>query len=500
MFNLLEKIPIKIKKTINIIGSGVGGLAAAIRLAHAGYAVSVFEKNAYPGGKLSEMRLGSYRFDKGPSLFTMPQLIEELRILTNYKEPFAYTKLKTLTNYFFEDGTEVTAKESINDFAKELNQKLGEEEKNVKTHLEKSAFYYQTTSDLFLNQSLHQFKNFINFKTLKGIFRAPKLNLLKTMHQQNASTFKNNKTVQIFDRYATYNGSSPYKAPALLNIIPHLEFGMGAFLPEKGMHQITEYLYKMALNFGVDFKFNTSIKEIVIESQKAIGVKTETGLFLSDYTISDADINLVYTKLLPETYKPKRLLKQEKSSSAFVFYFGIKKEFPQLGLHNILFSENYEEEFSHLFESQNPYHDPTIYINITSKFCEKDAPKDCENWFVMINVPHNKSQQTIKYAEELRKNVIAKINRMLKINLEELIEYERTLDPLGIEIETSSFGGSLYGNSSNSKWSAFFRHPNYSTKIKNLYFVGGSVHPGGGIPLCLLSAKIVSKMIQENKK
>lgn len=442
------------------------------------------------------MRLGGYRFDKGPSLLTLPALIDELGPISGYPAKFTYNRLKTITNYFFEDGTRVIAKDSVSEFAKELKEKLNEDEKTVLDHFQKSAFYYNTTAELFLHQSLHVFKNFLNLKTLKGVLRMPKLNLFGTMHRENTK-FKNKKTVQIFDRYATYNGSDPYKAPALLNIIPHLEFGFGAYLPEKGMHQITEHLYEMALYSDVKFEFNSPVEKIVTENGKAIGITCKGVFYPADITVSDADMHVVYNKLLATKYRPKKLLQQEKSSSAYVFYWGIKKEFKQLGLHNILFSENYKEEFKCLFENTEPYTDPTIYINITSKLCPADAPNGCENWFVMVNVPHNASGEAIQYSESIRKNVIAKINRMLGVSIEEFIEQGGTLDPFSIEQQTSSFGGSLYGNSSNSKFSAFLRHANYSGKLKNLYFVGGSVHPGGGIPLCLLSAKIAATIIQK---
>jgi phytoene dehydrogenase-like protein len=162
-----------------------------------------------------------------------------------------------------------------------------------------------------------------------------------------------------------------------------------------------------------------------------------------------------------------------------VFYWGIKKEFAQLSIHNILFSENYEEEFNYLFTKNVPFNDPTIYINITSKHCKTDAPSGCENWFVMVNVPHNSSGKDITYEAALRKNVVSKINRMLGVNIETYIDVEHTLNPFDIETQTGSFGGSLYGNSSNNKFSAFLRHANYSSK------------------LCLLSGKIASKIIQE---
>jgi len=474
-------------------------LAVAIRLAHKGYKVTVLEKNAYPGGKLSEQKIGAYRFDKGPSLFTMPSLVDELTELGTTKTPFPYMQLKTLTHYFYEDGTKIISSDSVEQFSEELSTKLGENKSAVIKHLKRSAFYYETTVDIFLKQSL-RLKNLFNLKTLRAILRIPQLNLFSTMNKQNENTFKNPKTVQLFNRYATYNGSSPYKAPALLNIIPHLEFGMGAYLPEGGMHRITEHLYNTAKELGVAFHFKAPVDKIEVINGQVRGVVSAGQLFESNMVVSDVDIHVLYHKLLPAQYRPVKLLNQEKSSSAYVFFWGVKEKFPQLDLHNILFSKNYEAEFKQLFENDKPYHDPTVYINITSKFCKDDAPQNCENWFVMVNVPHNKSGKQILYGNELRKNVISKINRVLNVDLEKLIEEESVLDPFEIESQTSSVGGSLYGNASNNKFSAFLRHKNYSSKIQGLYFVGGSVHPGGGIPLCLLSAKIVADMIKKPKK
>jgi len=428
----------------------------------------------------------------------MPELIEELKHISNFKENFSYHRLNILTRYFFEDGTRVTATKSIPDFAEELSKKLNEEKSSVIEYLQRSASYYALTAGVFLEQSISRPGNFLNRRTLRALLGLFKLKLHLSMDEQNSRSFKNQKTVQLFNRYATYNGSSPYKAPALLTMIPHLEFGLGAYLPERGMHQITEYLYQMALHCGVQFRFGENVEKIIVAGKKAKGIVSNGTIYNSDIVLSDADINFVYKYLLDPEYTPKKLVSQEKSSSAYVFYWGVKKIFDELDLHNILFSDNYEEEFRWLFEEDKPYNDPTVYINITSKFCKNDAPVNSENWFVMVNVPHNKSGNNISYAEELRKNTITKINRVLKTDIEKFIEVEKVLTPVDIEKQTSSVGGSLYGNASNNKFSAFLRHPNFSSKIKGLYFTGGSVHPGGGIPLCLMSAKIASQMI--NKK
>jgi phytoene dehydrogenase-like protein len=208
------------------------------------------------------------------------------------------------------------------------------------------------------------------------------------------------------------------------------------------------------------------------------------------------DVTPTYRKLMPNQKHPDRLLNQPKSSSGVIFYWGIKKQFAELGLHNIFFSDNYQQEFNTMFQEKTICQDPTVYINITSKLKPDDAPEGCENWFVLINAPANEGQNWDKIIADTRQNVIQKVSRILGENIGDLIVCEEILDPRTIESKTSSAQGALYGNSSNNRYAAFLRHANFSSKIKNLYFVGGSVHPGGGIPLAISSAKIAAKYIQ----
>ncbi|MEL6916945.1 MAG: FAD-dependent oxidoreductase, partial [Bacteroidota bacterium] len=271
----------------------------------------------------------------------------------------------------------------------------------------------------------------------------------------------------------------------------------GTFFPLGGMHRISISLYQLALDHEIKFKFGESVSEIVVEHNKASGVVTNKGRYTSDIVVSNMDVYPTYKKLLKRQKHPQRILKQERSSSALIFYWGIDRKFPELDLHNILFSTHYPEEFKAIFEYKELYKDPTIYINITSKEKKSDAPENHENWFVMINAPGNYGQDWNVLKKKARASIITKINRILNIDIEKLITVEHVLDPPSIERTTSSYRGSLYGAASNSKFSAFLRHPNFNSEIRNLYFCGGSVHPGGGIPLCLLSAKIVSDIIPE---
>ncbi len=484
------------KKQAIIIGSGIGGIALSIRLAVKGFEVKVYEKNSYPGGKLTEINLGPYRFDAGPSLFTMPQYVDELFELTGAKpvEYFRYTKLSEVCNYFYEDGTILKIVDDNEKNDEIFSSVLGEKPGFFLKFLEKSELIYKITNHVFLQKSLHRIKTYLNKKTIISFINIGKIGIFKSMNFANETFFKNPKSVQFFNRYATYNGSNPYEAPSTLNIIPHFEFGFGTFFPEGGMIAITNSLVNLAQKHGVKFSFNAPVEKIIIENNIAKGVIIKGEKILCDAVISNQDVTNTYRYLLSNSNRP--FLKNEPSSSAIIFYWGIKREYKELGLHNILFSENYENEFEQIFKNKTVGNDPTLYVNITAKLNKSDAPKECENWFVMVNVPHDSGQNWDILIEKTKASVIAKINRILKTNIENFIEVESVLDPISIESKTGSFAGALYGSSSNKKMAAFFRHSNFSKTFKGLYFTGGSVHPGGGIPLCLLSAKITSELIK----
>jgi phytoene desaturase len=318
------------------------------------------------------------------------------------------------------------------------------------------------------------------------------------MHKVNATTFSNPKTIQIFDRLATYNGSSPYKTPGMLNIISHLELNVGPAMPVGGMVAISDTLYKLCLELGVNFRFNEKVTEILHNAKSITGVRTDNGTYAAEIVVSNMDVHFTYEKLLSNFAAPKLNLKQEKSSSAIVFYWGIKKKFPQFGVHNIFFAKDYEKEFQSIFETKEVYEDPTVYVHISSKVEQKDAPSTGENWFVMINSPINVGQNWDLEIQKVRKLILQKLGTLLKENIEELIEIEEINEPRKIEAIYSGKQGSIYGNSSNSSFAAFYRHPNFSKKLKGLYFAGVTVHPGGGIPLALNSAKIVERCVSED--
>ncbi len=487
-------------KKVIIIGSGVAGLSSAIRLCAAGFEVEVFEANDYPGGKLSQFELKGYRFDAGPSLFTMPHFLEELFFDSGaqLRDYFSYIRKDVVCTYYFEDDTRFTAYADKNRYADEAANVFAVSKEDVQRYFEQSAMKYEVTESLFLKKSLHKLSTYLSKETVHGVMQAHRLGLMNTLDAENRKVFKDERLVQLMNRYATYNGSSPYRTPGIMSMIPHLEQHYGTFFPKGGMISITNAMFRRAQEMGVVFHFNKRVDEIAVYEDKAMGVRIGDNTIQADLVLSNMDVMPTYRRLLPREKAPERTLKQERSSSALIFYWGINREFPELDLHNIFFASDYKKEFDVLFEGKTVADDVTVYVHISSKDEQADAPAGCENWFVMVNVPGNKGQDWDALIPQIRDRVISKLNRLLKCDISAHIEAEHVLDPRGIESRTSSYQGSLYGAASNNRFAAFLRHPNFSSRIKNLYFCGGSVHPGGGIPLCLMSGKIATDIIRKD--
>ncbi|GAB5538832.1 MAG: phytoene desaturase family protein [Salibacteraceae bacterium] len=490
MFSLL-------RMKVSIIGAGIGALALSIRLAKAGHEVHVFEANSYVGGKLHRFTLGDYAFDGGPSLFTMPHYVTELFDLAgvDHQAYFDYEKLEESCRYFWEDGSRLTGYSDPARFSKAAQESFNIPEATVQSYFDHTKNIYNHSGKIFLEKSLHKANTWLSKETLNSMLKIGQFDLFKSMNRANKIRLGEPHLVQLFNRFATYNGSNPFVAPGILNVIPWFEHGFGTFAPKGGMQEIPNSLHALAQKLNVSVHLNTPVDRIMLLNNKAIGVETAGAQHLSDVVVSNADVYFTYTKMLPKSIAPSKTLKQERSSSAVVYYWGIDTVFDQLNLHNILFSDNYQKEFQELFDEHRLPEDPTIYINISSKVNANDAPDGKENWFVMINAPSHTGQDWEIETQNLKTRVIQKINRILKTDIAAHIVEERIWTPQGIEEDTRSYQGSLYGTSSNNQMAAFLRHPNFSTKLKNLYFCGGSVHPGGGIPLALLSARITSDLI-----
>ena len=496
--------PPEIQEKVAVIGAGIAGIATAVRAAVSGAEVHVFEQNPYTGGKLTAFEQDGYRFDAGPSLFTLPHLVDELFELAG-KDPRAYFNYHThgtVCRYFWHDGTQMTMYPSVQENVEEIRRVFGNAEAEaVEAYFDKAAEKYNLTAPFFLENSLHRWKTFATTKVFKVLSAIPRLGLFTTLDRYNKRYFKEPKLVQLFNRYATYNGSSPYLTPGIMQMITHLEHGLGTFLPHGGMHEISQSLTRLAQDLGVQFHLDHKVQGIVTDQGKVSAIRANDQHFTCDTAFVNSDVKHAYRHLLDEqVQRPKKTLAQEPSSSALIFYWGIDASFEALDLHNIFFSKDYEREFQAIQNNGAFWKDATIYVNITSKLEPGDAPVGAENWFVMINVPANSDQDWDAIIPKAKTEILARLSKELDRDIEALIRTEEVLDPRSIESKTSSVGGALYGTSSNEQMAAFLRHPNKKVSVDGLYFCGGSAHPGGGVPLCLLSGKIATNWWLEDAK
>jgi len=490
--------------SIAIIGAGVGGLAAAIHLARAGVRVAVYEKNSIPGGKAGVIREQGFRFDTGPSLLTMPSVLRDIFNLAgkNIEDYFTLRKLNILCRYFYPDGTILNAYSDPKALAGEIERVSNDTAIKTVRYLEYCKTIFDHTADIFLYNDFRELKNLIKPQALKTLFLIHQIDPFRTMHQANTRYFDDPRIVQLFDRYATYNGSNPYDAPATLNVIQHVEYNLGGYIIPEGIHQIPVALMTIAKELEVEIYLNTPVNNIAIKNNSVTGIQTSNGYKHYDAVISNVDTGFTYSRLLNNTSgkDAKKYFKQEPSSSALVFYWGIKTGSAALETHNIFFSNDYQAEFEMLFKRHACPGDPTIYVYISSRINNNDAPPGHENWFVMINAPYNSGQDWEYEIDRMRTIIIDKLSLSLKTDIRSRIVFERILTPPDIEQQSGSLHGSLYGISSNSRFAAFLRQPIKSRDYRNLYFCGGSTHPGGGLPLVMLSGKIAAHRILNDYK
>ena len=466
-----------------VLGAGIGGMSCAALLAHNGYNVKIIEQNPSFGGKAGQLNEDGYIFDTGPSLLTLPEWIDDLftSCAKNPREYFNYSKLSHITRYFFENNKQVDIVENLHDTAQNFEKELGLNKQIFTEYFRLWNQIYDISEKTFLKGEIK-----FNAAFLKSAFTWFKntgiSSILNSMASYNTSKLNNKEVEKIMNRFATYTGSSPYKTPAFMNQLGVVEMVKGAYFPDGGIYSIPTALHKLCVDLGVQFCFNEKVQK-VSENNKVIIVKTTNNTYETKKIISNIDF---YTtqKLLDRKVK---ISSENLSTSAIVFYWGVELTTPFLKLHNILFSEDYKKEFNDIFKESKIPADPTVYINISSKKDATHAPEGCENWFVMINIPPRPTLVNNEEINKARNYITSLIKKKFDINLEDHIVFEEILTPKSLYDKTGAHGGALYGEHQNSLSVIMNRKPNQDKRSKNIFYVGGSVHPGGGIPLALRS-------------
>jgi phytoene desaturase len=484
----------EVKSKTAIIGAGLAGLSAAIRLRKKGFEVHVFEKNERHGGKLDEFEDQGFRFDKGPSLLTEPWLIDELYELwgKNPSDYFSYERQQESCRYFFSDKSAITILGNDTLDQANLTQTFGEKDAtNFIKYKRSSKRVFERTGSLFIDHAQPRIVDFLKWRFIKRYPEFLNARFRKTLHAFNSSAFSDKRLIQLFDRYGTYNGSDPYRMSGLYSMIPHLELNLGTYFPKKGMRSIVDGLYALALEIGVEFHFNFNGTVENSKSQSGFSISGES----FDKVVCAIDHLTFYKSVFKDDELFKKYSIQERSTSGLVFFIGINTKINELGLHNLFFSSNYSKEFEQITRLNELAEEPSIYVHISSSVNEVDSQAGGQNLFVMVNTPSG-VKVNAEYRSHVKNLLFDKIKSLSGIEVDKHIIHESFWDAETIESQTGSYLGALYGSSSNSISATFKRHPNKSKKYKNLYFCGGTVHPGGGIPLVLRSSKIVTEIIE----
>ena len=495
-------------KRIVVIGAGMAGLAVAARLAKRGHALTIIEASDRVGGKCRIERFDGFTFDTGPSLLTLPAVYRDLFLKTGKRLEHVVTlePVDPAFTYKFHDGTSITFPnlshhKTVAAIKGSLGDKAGEEWHRLLTRAEKM---WDASRENFIESELRSVFPFLKrstfFRDLMTIAPWKSLRTLVNDYTENPYLQK------IIDRYATYTGSDPRKSPAVLLTIAFVEEAFGAWHIKGGLGTLPQALEERLSDLGATVMLNTEVSQIKVDRGIATGVVLTDGSTIdADIVISNADAYTLYGRLLPQTTKTARARRALRTSTPSLSGFSL-----QLGLrgtsdlthHTVLFPENYDDEFDAIFKRKEPVPDPAIYI--CNPHDELMRPDDnSESWFVLVNAPRHEPGRGCDWnspglKDEYAKRIIDLIEAR-GIPVRDRIVSMTIRTPVDIERDYLAPGGSIYGTSSNGARSAFLRARNRSA-ITNLYCVGGSAHPGGGLPLVGISAEIVADAIAENEE
>ena len=490
-------------KRVVVIGGGLGGLSAGIRLAHAGYSVTLLEKNGSLGGKMGIRTGDGYTFDTGPTLLTMPFVVRDLFAATGRRiEDYLHlVPVEPICRYTYSDGTVLDASNDLGATAAAIGRLHAGDGEAFSAFLRHGERIYRAAAGPFLFSPFgsHDLTGIVaNARNLSAVL---KIDAFRTLDRAVCGYFHDPRVRQMMNRFATYNGSSPYKAPATLAIIPYVEFAMGGWYVRGGMYRLVSALVRLAEELGVTLRTGAEVSRIDMLGRRATAVALASGeTFEADAVVSNADALYAFGSLLKERVNGsvRRYTRAEPSLAGFVMLLGVEKEFPELAHHNIFFSSDYRTEFDQLFDEGRPADDPTVYVSVSCKTDPDHAPAGHSNVFVLVNAPPLTPGLDWE-AEKERYGAI--VLRRLEVSgmsgLTAGIRLKEIITPADFASRYHAYRGSLYGTSSNGRMAAFLRPPNRLPEFDNLFFVGGSSHPGGGIPLVLLSGGIVARLVQE---
>lgn len=488
-----------VKQKAVIIGAGVGGMATANILAKAGYEVVVYERHAQLGGRAGELKVKGFTFDTGPSWYLMPEVYEHYFNLlgestTDY---FSLKRMQPAYKVFFQDKSAVTIQGNADHDAKTFeNIEQGSGEK-LKKHVARAEFIYRIALKYFLYNPFTRLHSMVSREVL---YNTPLLlsKLLQPIHSYVSRMVSSPKLQQILEYHMVFLGASPYKAPAMYQLMSYLDFKQGVYYPVGGMYKIIEALKKQSDKFGVTYKMGAEVQEIIVKDGSAQGIRVDGKIQQADLVVSNSDLYHTDAHLLPKAYRAyseRYWSRRQAGPSALLMYLGVKGSLPELEHHNLYFVDKWKENFSDIYDKKVWPKEPSIYFSKTSS-TDRTAPKGHETVFVLVPLPATKKKVTQHTTEKYVDRCLSVLEEVTGIgDLHQRIVYKEIRTPSYFGDAFSSWNNTALGMSHTLGQSAFFRPSVTHKKVKNLYMVGAGVQPGIGVPMCLISAELVYKRI-----
>ncbi|MDZ4198801.1 MAG: phytoene desaturase family protein [Kiritimatiellia bacterium] len=485
----------KPKKAV-IVGAGLGGLATALRLAHRGWAVTVCEQADSPGGKMNRWETNGYRFDTGPSLITMPWVFEELfeSVGTRLCDHVQLLSVHPMADYVFDDGTRFTHTNHLPDWLKTVRTLENGDASGFLRFMALGARLFEISKPTFFGRSPFEPPDPAHLKLLP---RIPVFSGWGNYHATLRRFIHSPHLLQMFDRYMTYVGSSPYRAPATLFVIPFIEMAYGGWHVKGGLYEIIMALVRMAQARGAEVRTRTRVTALHRQADRVSGVELESGETLeADVVVLNGDA--ARTPSLLGEKDAKLPPESERSLSGLVFLFALRSALADRPHHSVFFSADYAAEFRQLFDERRFPDDPTVYVNLPSRTDRSLAPGSGEVMFVMANAPATDADPwDAAQIATARQRVMARLKKGGFPDIEEDIVDSDVWTPRRLADRYGMPGGSIYGCVSHGWRRSFLRPPNRDRTLPGLYRVGGSSHPGGGTPTVLMSAAITTRLIEK---
>lgn len=487
------------RKKVIVVGAGLGGLSAAISLAQEGYAVEVFEKNAKIGGKLNVLTAQGYTFDLGPSILTLPHLFERL-FQRSGKRLADYIPIRPLRPHwrnFFEDGTVLDLVPEPEAMDAELR-KVGQDPRRFREFLDYAGRLYDLVDRGYFERGLD---NVNEFRRFYGLVNFLKFDLFRTMHGGIARYIDEPHVRDVLDYFIKYVGSSAYEAPAFMNCLPTIQFRYDLWYVDGGLYNIALGLRRLMDELGIPVHLNAEVVRIRTQGERVTGITTADGLeHAAEIVVSNMEVIPAHRQLLPrDDAALRRLRRFEPACSGLILDLGLDISYPQLAHHNFFYSGEQRAHFDAVFRKGILSGDPTLYLVAASKTDPTVAPPGCDCLKILPHIPGVDEQHPLSDADYMafKERVIDKLERMGLKDLRKHIVFEHVWTPRDIQAQYYSNRGSIYGVVADRRKNFGFKAPKQDARYANLFFVGGSVNPGGGMPMVVLCGQNVARKVAE---